>query len=73
MQKPFDTKISEIQNQLTEFNKDKTNKFNELKQTRSQIDAFINANKNNPNYTALVRDLTNAKEAKKSVSESSNK
>ncbi|AYK04415.1 hypothetical protein D9D13_00260 [Metamycoplasma hominis] len=73
LQKPFDTKISEIQNQLTEFNKDKTNKFNELKQTRSQIDAFINANKNNPNYTALVRDLTNAKEAKKSVSESSNK
>ncbi|MTH76104.1 hypothetical protein, partial [Metamycoplasma hominis] len=64
---------SEIQNQLTEFNKDKTNKFNELKQTRSQIEAFINANKTNPNYADLIAKLTNAKKAKESVSESSNK
>ncbi|HGS8484312.1 TPA: hypothetical protein ACM5VO_002157, partial [Neisseria gonorrhoeae] len=73
LQNPFDTKISEIQNQLTEFNKDKTNKFNELKQTRSQIEAFINANKTNQNYADLIAKLTNAKKAKESVSESSNK
>ena len=73
LQNPFDTKISEIQKQLTEFNNDKTNKFNELKQTRSQIEAFINANKTNQNYADLIAKLTNAKKAKESVSESSNK
>ncbi|MEX1817879.1 hypothetical protein VZ236_00670 [Metamycoplasma hominis] len=73
LQKPFDTKISEIQNQLTEFNKDKTNKFNELEQTRSQIEEFIDSNKNNSNYADLIEKLANVKKAKESVSESSNK
>ncbi|WP_258528475.1 hypothetical protein, partial [Metamycoplasma hominis] len=33
------------------FNKDKDAKFNELEQTRKDIDEFINSNKNNPNYS----------------------
>ncbi|WP_224154319.1 hypothetical protein, partial [Metamycoplasma hominis] len=40
---------------------------------RSQIEAFINANKTNQNYADLIAKLTNAKKAKESVSESSNK
>ncbi|WP_258528465.1 hypothetical protein, partial [Metamycoplasma hominis] len=38
-------------------NKDKESKFNELKQTRSQIEAFINANKTNQNYADLIAKL----------------
>ncbi|WP_275092220.1 hypothetical protein [Metamycoplasma hominis] len=73
LQTPFDTKISQVEHQLTEFNKEKAIKFNDLKQTRNQIDEFIKANKNNQNYSTLISQLTNAKESKKSVSDSSNK
>ncbi|MGC7155306.1 hypothetical protein [Metamycoplasma hominis] len=70
----LDAKVAEITKKLETFNKDKEAKFNELKQTRNNIDNFLTSEvKNNPNYSALVRDLTNAKDAKKSVSESSNK
>ncbi|WP_228846766.1 hypothetical protein [Metamycoplasma hominis] len=64
MQTPFDTKISQVEHQLTEFNKEKAIKFNDLKQTRNQIDEFIKANKNNQNYSTLISQLTNAKESK---------
>ncbi|WP_369016589.1 hypothetical protein, partial [Metamycoplasma hominis] len=40
------------------FNKDKEAKFNELNKTRSQIQEFINTNKNNPNYSELISQLT---------------
>ncbi|WP_258528396.1 hypothetical protein, partial [Metamycoplasma hominis] len=56
------------------FNKEKEAKFTELEQTRKDIDNFLTDDvKNNPNYAALVKDLTNAKDAKKSVTKSSNK
>ena len=70
----LDDKVTKIQNQLTEFNKDKDAKFKELEQTRKDIDNFLTDDvKNNPNYATLVKDLTNAKDAKKSVTNSSNK
>ncbi|WP_153986866.1 hypothetical protein [Metamycoplasma hominis] len=70
----LDDKVTKIQNQLTEFNKDKEDKFNELEKTRKDINDFLTDDvKNNPNYAALVKDLTNAKDAKKSVTKSSNK
>ncbi|WP_241862466.1 hypothetical protein [Metamycoplasma hominis] len=70
----LDDKVTKIQNQLTEFNKDKDAKFKELEQTRKNIDNFLTDDvKNNPNYATLVEDLANAKDAKKSVTESSNK
>ncbi|MGC7158195.1 hypothetical protein ACP0BP_01145, partial [Metamycoplasma hominis] len=70
----LDAKIAQVNQQLQQFNKDKESKFAELEQTRKNIDNFLTPEvKNNPNYSALVRDLTNAKDAKKSVSESSNK
>ncbi|WP_044730198.1 hypothetical protein [Metamycoplasma hominis] len=69
----LDAKIAQVNQQLQQFNKEKENKFNELKQTRNQIDEFIKANKSNSNYSALISKLTAAKEAKNSVVESSNK
>ncbi|QKX39354.1 hypothetical protein [Metamycoplasma hominis] len=70
----LDDKVTKIQNQLTEFNKDKDAKFKELEQTRKDIDNFLTDDvKNNPNYATLVKDLTNAKDDKKSVTKSSNK
>ncbi|AKJ52328.1 hypothetical protein [Metamycoplasma hominis] len=69
----LDAKIAQVNQQLQQFNKEKENKFNELKQTRNQIDEFIKANKGNSNYSALISKLTAAKEAKNSVVESSNK
>ncbi|WP_080972201.1 hypothetical protein [Metamycoplasma hominis] len=70
----LDDKVTKIQNQLTEFNKDKEDKFNELEQARKNIDNFLTDDvKNNPNYATLVKDLANAKDAKKSVTKSSNK
>ncbi len=69
----LNTKLIEYKEILNKFNQEKEVKFNELEQTRSQIEAFINANKTNPNYATLVKDLTNAKDAKKSVTNSSNK
>ncbi|WP_258456690.1 hypothetical protein, partial [Metamycoplasma hominis] len=38
--------------------KEKAIKFNELEQTRNQIDEFIKANKNNQNYSTLISQLT---------------
>ncbi|WP_203276490.1 hypothetical protein [Metamycoplasma hominis] len=69
----LNTKLIEYKEILNKFNQEKEAKFNELKQTRSQIEAFINANKTNPNYADLITKLTDAKKAKESVSESSNK
>ncbi|AUW37010.1 hypothetical protein C1937_00905 [Metamycoplasma hominis] len=70
----LDDKVTKIQNQLTEFNKDKDAKFKELEQARKNIDNFLTDDvKNNPNYATLVKNLTNAKDAKKSVTKSSNK
>ncbi|QKX31151.1 hypothetical protein HU152_00265 [Metamycoplasma hominis] len=69
----LDAKIAQVNQQLQQFNKEKENKFNELKQTRNQIDEFIKTNKSNSNYSALISKLTAAKEAKNSVVESSNK
>ncbi|MGC7165120.1 hypothetical protein [Metamycoplasma hominis] len=70
----LDAKVTEITEKLETFNKDKTNKFNELEQTRKNIDNFLTDDvKNNPNYATLVKDLTNAKDDKKSVTKSSNK
>ncbi|WP_258528696.1 hypothetical protein, partial [Metamycoplasma hominis] len=70
----LDDKVTKIQNQLTEFNKDKDVKFKELEQTRKDIDNFLTDDvKNNPNYATLIKDLTNAKDDKKSVTKSSNK
>ncbi|MCF1354899.1 hypothetical protein LH651_01315, partial [Mycoplasma hominis] len=59
----LDAKVSQIDKQLQQFNKDKESKFAELEQTRKNIDNFLTPEvKNNPNYSALVRDLTNAKD-----------
>ncbi|WP_203276282.1 hypothetical protein, partial [Metamycoplasma hominis] len=64
----------DITKKLEAFNATKKSEFTKLQETRSNIDKFLTPEvKNNPNYSALVRDLTNAKDAKKSVSESSNK
>ncbi|MEX1817306.1 hypothetical protein [Metamycoplasma hominis] len=70
----LDKKITDITKKLETFNKEKEAKFTELEQTRKDIDNFLTDDvKNNPNYAALVKDLTNAKDAKKSVTKSSNK
>ncbi|HGK0115490.1 TPA: hypothetical protein ACJYYZ_002313, partial [Neisseria gonorrhoeae] len=63
----------EITKKLETFNKDKEAKFNELKQTRNQIQEFINTNKNNPNYSELISQLTSKRDSKNSVTDSSNK
>ncbi|WP_416371681.1 hypothetical protein [Metamycoplasma hominis] len=69
----LDTKVTEITKKLETFNKDKEAKFNELKKTRSQIQEFINTNKNNPNYSELISQLTSKRDSKNSVTNSSNK
>ncbi|MGC7165094.1 hypothetical protein ACP0BA_03280, partial [Metamycoplasma hominis] len=70
----LDAKVSQIDKQLQQFNKDKENKFAELEQTRNNIDNFLTSEvKNNPNYSTLVNELNSAKEAKKLVNKSSNK
>ncbi|QKX39888.1 hypothetical protein [Metamycoplasma hominis] len=70
----LDKKITDITKKLETFNQEKEAKFTELEQTRKDIDNFLTDDvKNNPNYAALVKDLTNAKDAKKSVTKSSNK
>ncbi|QKX38232.1 hypothetical protein [Metamycoplasma hominis] len=69
----LDDKVTKIQNQLTEFNKDKDVKFKELEQTRKDIDEFINTNKTNPNYSTLISELTSKRDSKNSVTNSSNK
>ncbi|MEX1817999.1 hypothetical protein VZ236_01350 [Metamycoplasma hominis] len=70
----LDAKVSQIDKQLQQFNKDKENKFAELEQTRNNIDNFLTSEvKNNPNYSTLVSELNSAKEAKKLVDKSSNK
>ncbi|MCF1354781.1 hypothetical protein LH651_00680 [Mycoplasma hominis] len=70
----LNTKLIKYKEILNKFNQEKEAKFNELEQTRKNIDNFLTDDvKNNPNYATLVRDLTNAKDAKKSVTKSSNK
>ncbi|CAX37187.1 Lmp1 protein [Metamycoplasma hominis ATCC 23114] len=69
----LDAKVAEITKKLETFNKDKEAKFNELKQTRNQIQEFINTNKNNPNYSELISQLTSKRDSKNSVTDSSNK
>ncbi len=69
----LDDKVTKIQNQLAEFNKDKDAKFKELEQTRKDIDEFINSNKDNSTYSNIISKLTTTKNEKNSVSKSSNK
>ena len=69
----LNTKLIEYKEILNKFNQEKETKFTELEQTRSQIEEFIDSNKNNSNYADLIEKLANVKKAKESVSESSNK
>ncbi|MCF1355217.1 hypothetical protein LH651_02995, partial [Mycoplasma hominis] len=59
----LDAKITDITKKLEAFNATKKSEFTKLQETRSNIDKFLTPEvKNNPNYSALVRDLTNAKD-----------
>lgn len=70
----LNTKLIEYKEILNKFNQEKEAKFTELEKTRKNIDNFLTDDvKNNPNYATLVKDLTNAKDDKKSVTKSSNK